>query len=836
MKQARIGVLINSLFDTYEAQIWQDIVKITTDNKMSFVCFAVREFQEQKEINPDNYLYKMINPANIDALITFSNTLSSYTSIDALKSFYSSLAPVPIVNIGIKMEGYPGVTVDNDTGMKEIISHLIEKHNCRSLAFIKGAPGNQESDIRFAVYKEMLTHYGIPYNEQLVVQGNFLKESGCNAIRKLLDERKVKPDAVISANDAMALNAIKTLQERGYHIPENIAVTGFDDIAESRCGALPLTTVRQPVFEIARATVELLRMAINGREVPPEVVLPAIVKIRRSCGCFMHTEPEDKSAAGLLTVHSREKTGEEDLSTILLSAGEQVKKSLSNLRITDNAFPRDENSVQAHNAQAAAWIDELVSSLNVTLVNHKNRKSFLLLLENIILNSMDTGTDVLQWYTLISLLFKIYGTYIKTGTGKDFLDTLWMQSLDLIDNIADYRYVQPHIDYPEVNRRLHIISEALKNVFDHNKLTEVILDEFQELGIMRFFLSKYTLKEDSTCTARLLFGYDENGKIKDAGKPYPLEDILPACIRNNYIQASFILFPLYINRRPFGFAAYHTGTLDGPLFESITIYLNNALQGANLFNQAKQQTLELETKALLQDHMLESTNQRVLDTQTEKTEILEILEKKEQEIRELKKQLAIRSKMDRFTNLYNREALFDFLKREINRTQRNVWRINRVLRNSVSSPLEPVLNLKSFFGYFSVIMIFINEFKAINVEYGPGMGDRILIRISNILKREELLRKEDIAGRFADEELIIILPNTNEYNAFSVAERITNEIENLIFDQKVRISVSVGIAEYSPDEKDEFAVIRHVHTALDYARSHCGNRIIMYKNIMPPVE
>ena len=71
-------------------------------------------------------------------------------------------------------------------------------------------------------------------------------------------------------------------------------------------------------------------MAINGREVPPEVVLPAIVKIRRSCGCFMHTEPEDKSAAGLLTVHSREKTGEEDLSTILLSAGEQVKKSLPN--------------------------------------------------------------------------------------------------------------------------------------------------------------------------------------------------------------------------------------------------------------------------------------------------------------------------------------------------------------------------------------------------------------------------------------------------------------------------------------------------------------------------
>ena len=101
-----------------------------------------------------------------------------------------------------------------------------------------------------------------------------------------MDERKAKVDAIVAANDDMAIGAINALQSRGIQIPDDVAVTGFDDSDGASAVTPALTTVHQPVYQQAYKCVELLCAQIRGEVAPETIALPTEAVYRRSCGCF----------------------------------------------------------------------------------------------------------------------------------------------------------------------------------------------------------------------------------------------------------------------------------------------------------------------------------------------------------------------------------------------------------------------------------------------------------------------------------------------------------------------------------------------------------------------
>lgn len=116
--------------------------------------------------------------------------------------------------------------------------------------------------------------------DEALAQGDYSRESGARGMRELL-ERVPDLDAVFAANDVMALGALDVLREAGRRVPEDVAVAGFDDIAQSVLTEPTLTTVRQPFGRISEEMVRLL-LGVIGGEKPAAMTLPAELVVRAS--------------------------------------------------------------------------------------------------------------------------------------------------------------------------------------------------------------------------------------------------------------------------------------------------------------------------------------------------------------------------------------------------------------------------------------------------------------------------------------------------------------------------------------------------------------------------
>jgi sigma-B regulation protein RsbU (phosphoserine phosphatase) len=179
--------------------------------------------------------------------------------------------------------------LNNQDGLIELIDHLVLVHGYNRIAFIKGPDNQQEAALRYKTYRRALKKHHIAFNPDLVAHGNFVYNTGTEAMRILLEERKVKCDVVVCANDEMALGAYKYLQEKEIRVPQDIALTGFDDIKFARSLNPPLTTVAQPLYEQTRKALEIVTALLKGEKVPDKSYSPTKTIIRQSCGCPPHS-------------------------------------------------------------------------------------------------------------------------------------------------------------------------------------------------------------------------------------------------------------------------------------------------------------------------------------------------------------------------------------------------------------------------------------------------------------------------------------------------------------------------------------------------------------------
>jgi LacI family transcriptional regulator len=193
---------------------------------------------------------------------------------------------IPVVVIAGRRDetGLDVVAADNVTGMKALVSHLVAEHRYRTLCFVTGPKDAPDARERQRAFEEaVLTGRGSVIDQ--VIHGDFSAGSGTAAARVLLDRGSL-PEAVVCANDQMAIGLLRELQRAGLRIPADVAVTGFDDLFPSRLVDPPLTTVRQPVRDLGIHAAQRLLIRIGQPALPPSAeILPTSAVIRASCGC-----------------------------------------------------------------------------------------------------------------------------------------------------------------------------------------------------------------------------------------------------------------------------------------------------------------------------------------------------------------------------------------------------------------------------------------------------------------------------------------------------------------------------------------------------------------------
>ncbi len=223
----------------------------------------------------------------------------------------------------------------------------------------------------------------------------------------------------------------------------------------------------------------------------------------------------------------------------------------------------------------------------------------------------------------------------------------------------------------------------------------------------------------------------------------------------------------------------------------------------------------------------------------------ELINRKNREIELLNRELEEKNRTDGLTHLYNRNALFDFLEQERKRTMRDLWRLHGSPRGKPSPAAQAALRrvfpnpprgkIEDHFGVFSVLMIDMDNFKKINDSYGHLAGDEVLKAFGEIFRGQQILRENDIAGRFGGEEFVVILPGTKAVNALEPAERLKESFHAIDFTapsgQTFKVSFSIGISQFSPKDKSCDEVIERADRALYYAKRHGRDRIVLFENI-----
>ncbi|MCW8966533.1 MAG: substrate-binding domain-containing protein, partial [Candidatus Pacearchaeota archaeon] len=490
-KRLTIGFLIDFFTDDYQAEILKGIVQETERQDQNLACFCGGPLESPRSHHhPRNAVFDLVHKNNVDGLILLGATIGNFVDIEVLQNFYKRYAAFPLVSLGIdiRIDGIPKILIDNATGMRSTIEHLISSHGCRRIAFIRGTEDNIESKIRYYAYKEVLMQYNIPFDSQLICPGDFYFGSGERAVSLLLDERKIHFDALVGSNDIMALEAMRELHKRGIQIPHEVAVVGFDDIEECRYISPPLTTVRQPLFLIGQESVRTVLKLIQGEEVDSVQYFPAELILRRSCGCFEYRNYFES------TVDTNETASLEDKEELLNNYILQAISSSQTLMIK---------------SEGAKILGETL----VKAVKTDNVEIFLKEFKIILYTSLDKGYEILEWQRIIRDLLNKLWVLIASPCYASFFTHLAGRIEEIIwEHKMEQLFVHKK-QSNELTRTLHIISIELITTFSLTRLKNILDSTLPALGITHFYITRYIKEPDEQKKVQLYIAYNNGNNI-----------------------------------------------------------------------------------------------------------------------------------------------------------------------------------------------------------------------------------------------------------------------------------------------------------------------------------
>jgi LacI family transcriptional regulator len=216
----------------------------------------------------------VLRARRVDGLIVLTGRMS-----DAALRAVARAVPVVVTGRDLKAPRLYALGFDNFEGARLATHHLLALGH-RRIAFIMGDARHPDAIERQRGYRAALEAAGLRFDPMLVMPGQFSEESGLLAVERLLDSR-VPFSAIFAANDQMAFGAALALHRRSLHVPDDVSLVGFDDVASAQYAIPPLTTVHQPVRDLGRLAAQAMLELVADRR-PQLAVPPPRVVVRDS--------------------------------------------------------------------------------------------------------------------------------------------------------------------------------------------------------------------------------------------------------------------------------------------------------------------------------------------------------------------------------------------------------------------------------------------------------------------------------------------------------------------------------------------------------------------------
>jgi LacI family transcriptional regulator len=196
---------------------------------------------------------------------------------DNMRQLADKLSTFEVPIIFTDCEHFPSAFIvenDNVAGGEMAVEHLVSQ-GYQTIGLITGPLHWRSARLRRKAWFDALNSKGLANDPSLVMEGDWTAASGAQSLQRLLEQRP-DIDAVFASNDQMALGAIQTLRKKGLRVPDDLAIIGYDDIPEASFFCPPLSSIRQPMYEIGRLAVDELAKMIEAKREDKEVDPQAI--------------------------------------------------------------------------------------------------------------------------------------------------------------------------------------------------------------------------------------------------------------------------------------------------------------------------------------------------------------------------------------------------------------------------------------------------------------------------------------------------------------------------------------------------------------------------------
>jgi DNA-binding LacI/PurR family transcriptional regulator len=520
-ERLNIAFFIDWIEREYQMRLINGVIDSARRQGVNLYCLEGGFINNKPDEFDRNQLYKLVNEHNVDGLILSSASIGHLTSAKELTQFCRQYYPLPIVSISTEIEGCASVLIDN-SGLQDAIIHLIQVHHYQKFAIITGPKTNRDAISRLEIFQQTLAKYNVPLDPALIVEGNFWRISGEEAVRILLDERKANFDVIVASNDEMALGALNELQARGIKVPTQVAIIGFDNLQLSACSKPPLTTVSDSLHELGVKALELVVNLIANRTVPQKLYIPSQLVLRESCGCLSQT---------VLHYATSELTTENKMAKSTFLKNKDLLKAniLTKLQTL------------GHQEIDLSTVDILLDGLQLQMQDESNAS-----LIQTFYQLINEHPNMHFWHNFLSLLIGEILPYIDSNHFFQ-VDMIFHQLRLMISEKAN---LQEKINYYDALNRHYItnqISGHLLDALDVAQVMRILKKELPLLGVTTCCLSEYNIYNHEYT---VMMAYNRQGNI-NFGETVFSDSLIPEELKNDGEPHIFLISMVYCTNNKF---------------------------------------------------------------------------------------------------------------------------------------------------------------------------------------------------------------------------------------------------------------------------------------------
>ncbi|HEX3044778.1 MAG TPA: substrate-binding domain-containing protein, partial [Bacillota bacterium] len=562
----------------YQSRMMIGVFEAAQKHNINIIRFAARYLH-----NIFNYelekLYEIIKLHDIDGLL-FLGWMTGITR-DNLQSFRKHFHHIPIVSLGACYEDIPNVYMDGSYYIRELLIHLIKGHGYQRIVFIPP----YIPDDRVSCYENTLKEYGL-FRPELSIDGRLLQttrfeERATKAISILLDERKTSFDAIMTMYQDDARHLLPDLIRRGFRVPEDIALTSYEDSEAARYSIPSLTTIHYPWREVGFHGCEKLIELLQTGYTSPSTKVPSKLIIRNSCGCLPSYVNIAKAGPIEPAAHSFQEISAAELSHI----GAQIQTVFPDL---ENRGLDIMNLLEAlvrdyHEQTFLYFVNELQKQLTQSILNYRDIE----------------GIDDVIYYLRNKVLPYLVHSNQNLAWGEDiFSQAQAIVKENVIIGLGRYQLLQKYQTH-----ELQQIGKELITTFDIKKLTELLEQSLQKVGIRSCFMFLFE-GDHHYENCRLILEYCDNQRAIIDEEMVNVPEYLERKVYSQERRMALLAQLLNVNEEFVGMIIFEPGPMDERVYSLLSIELSAALRGAILLTNladTKQELIETAHRAGMAD-------------------------------------------------------------------------------------------------------------------------------------------------------------------------------------------------------------------------------------------